>query len=92
VQESPFASQPEDYALITRMFDPASRKVFLSLAGLNQFGTEAAEEFVTNPFDWGDLVRRAPRGWQSKNLQVLIQTSVVEFRPTPPRIVAVNFW
>ncbi len=33
-----------DFALVTRMFDPVSKTVFVSLAGLNQFGTEAAAE------------------------------------------------
>ncbi len=92
VQESPFATPSEDYALVTRIIDPGSGKVFLSLAGLNQFGTEAAEEFVTNGDYWNDIVAHAPKGWQSKNLQVLLQTSVVESRPTPPRVVAVYFW
>ncbi len=92
VQESPFAAPSEDYALVTRIIDPGSRKVFLSLAGLNQFGTEAAEEFVTNGDYWNDIVAHAPKGWQSKNLQVLLQTSVVESHPTPPRVVAVYFW
>jgi hypothetical protein len=91
-QESPFSNPSVDYALITRIVDPDSRKVFLSLAGLNQFGTEAAEEFVTNPYSMDDLVLHAPRGWQSKNVQVLIKTSVVELRPTPPQVVAVYFW
>lgn len=90
--ESPFANPAVDYAVITRMIDPDSKKVFLSLAGLNQFGTEAAEEFVTNPYYWDDLASHAPRGWQSKNLQVVIKTSVVEFRPTPPQVIGVYFW
>ena len=92
VPESPFANPTVDYAVITRMIDPDSKKVFLSLAGLNQFGTEAAEEFVTNRYYWDDLALHAPRGWQSKNLQVVIKTSIVEFRPTPPQAIATYFW
>ena len=92
VQESPFETSSIDFALVTRMFDTTSGTVFVSLAGLNQFGTEAAEEFVTNRSYWDAVVRQAPSDWQSKNLQVVIQTSVVEFRPTPPRVVAVYFW
>ena len=92
VPESPFANLTVDYAVITRMIDPESKKVFLSLAGLNQFRTEAAEEFVTNPYYWDDLASHAQRGWQSRNIQVLIKTSVVELRPTPPQVIAVYFW
>jgi hypothetical protein len=92
VQEAPFETPSEDFALITRMFDPATNTVFVSLAGLNQFGTEAAEEFVTNPSYWEDLVQQAPKGWQTKNLQIVIRTSLVQSRPTPPRTVAVHFW
>lgn len=92
VQEAPFETPSEDFALITRMFDPETNTVFVSLAGLNQFGTEAAEEFVTNPSYWEDLVRQAPKHWGAKNLQIVIRTSVVQSRPTPPRMVAVHFW
>lgn len=92
VEEAPFETPSEDFALITRMFDPETKTVFVSLAGLNQFGTEAAEEFVTNPSYWEDLGRQAPKDWGAKDLQLVIRTSVVESRPTPPRIVAVHFW
>jgi hypothetical protein len=92
VHESPFGSLAIDYALITRMFDPVSKTVFLSLAGLNQFGTEAAAEFITDPRYWKDVARRAPSGWESKNLQVVIATPVVESRPTPPRLVELYVW
>jgi hypothetical protein len=92
VQESPFETLPVDYALVTRVFDRVSKTVFVSLAGLNQFGTEAAAEFVTNPRYFDDLVRHAPKGWQSKNLQVVIETPIVESQPSPPRVVEVYFW
>jgi hypothetical protein len=92
VRESPFGASAVDYALVTRMFDPGSKTVFVSLAGLNQFGTEAAAEFITNPRYWKDLVQHAPAGWASKNLQVVIETAVVESRPTLPRVMEVYFW
>lgn len=92
VEESPFEPAHEDYALVTRMSDPVSKVVFISLAGLNQFGTEAAAEFVTNPRYWDELARRAPLGWQGKNLQVVLRTAVLESRPNPPRILEVYFW
>lgn len=92
VQEAPFNTLSVDFALITRVFDRVSNTVFVSLAGLNQYGTEAAAEFVTDPRYLSDLARHAPPGWQSKNLQVVIETSIVEARPTPPQVVKVYFW
>lgn len=92
VQEAPFDSPSVDFALITRVFDRVSNTVFVSLAGLNQYGTEAATEFVTNPRYFDDLVRQGPPGWQSKNLQVVIETSIVQARPAPPRAIKAYFW
>ncbi len=81
-----------DYALVTRLFDPSTRQVMVSAAGITQYGTRAAVEFITKPAYWHDLARRLPRGWQQRNLQVVLQTNVVLQMPKPPRVLAWECW
>ena len=88
----PWKQQTVDYALISRLFDPASGNVFITLAGINSFGSQAAGEFVTNPRYWKNLAENAPAGWQKKNLQIVLETTVVGMMPSPPRVLATHFW
>ncbi len=49
-------------------------------------------EFITNPVYWRELVKAAPKDWKRRNLQVVLQTNVVNRTPGPPRILATHFW
>ncbi len=81
-----------DYAIVTRVFEPASGKPIVSAAGITQRGTRAAAEFITNGVYWRELAKSAPRGWERMNLQVVLQTNVVNRTPKPPRVLAVHYW
>ncbi|MCS7043908.1 MAG: hypothetical protein N2036_05740 [Bryobacteraceae bacterium] len=87
-----YDSPDVDYAIVTRVFDPASGKPIVSAAGITQRGTRAAAEFITHGVYWEELAKSAPRGWQRMNLQVVLQTNVVNRTPKPPRVLAVHFW
>lgn len=81
-----------DYAIVTRVFDPITRRVFISPAGLNGYGTEAAAEFLTHPEYWKSIARQMPSGWQRKNLQIVLETKIVGNNPSPPVVLATHFW
>lgn len=87
-----YDSPDVDYAIVTRVFEPASGKPILSAAGITQRGTRAAAEFITNGIYWRELARTAPAGWERMNLQVVLQTNVVNRTPKPPRVLATHFW
>ena len=84
--------QTMDYAIITRTFDPVTREPFVSLAGLHSFGNQIAGEFVSQDSSWREVARRAPRGWQKMNLQILLEADIVGTTPSSPKIVDVYFW
>ena len=88
----PWKKQTVDYAIISRLFDPNSGNVFITLGGINSFGSQVAGEFVTEPRYWKDIAQHAPAGWQKKNLQIVLETTVVGTTPSPPRVLAVHFW
>lgn len=84
--------QTKDYAIVTRTFDPVTREPFVSLAGLHSFGNQIAGEFVAQESSWNEVARRAPAGWETMNMQVLLETNIVGTTPSSPRMVDVYFW
>ena len=91
-QVFPFEDQTMDYALVSRIFDPSTRNVALSVSGLTSFGGQAAAAFLTNPDGWRQVVAKAPHDWADKNLQVVLQTALVGRTPSPAKVVAVHCW
>jgi hypothetical protein len=88
----PSASSDVDYAIVTRIFDPYSGKVMVFLAGILQYGTEAAGAFLTDPGAFAEFERRAPKNWEQRNLQVVLQTNIIRKAPAGPRVLAVHVW
>jgi hypothetical protein len=90
--QAPYANLREDRAIISRVVDPRTEHAVLVLAGCGRDGTAAAGEFVTDRKYMDALEARAPRGWGSKNLQILIATDLINGNSGPPRIIASHFW
>jgi hypothetical protein len=88
----PYAALQEDYALISRTLDPITGRLVIIAGGLTKYGTSAAGEFLTDPIYMEALRTAAPRGWDGKNVQVVIATKVVGENSGPPRILASYFW
>ncbi|MEO8593743.1 MAG: hypothetical protein ABI759_10495 [Candidatus Solibacter sp.] len=82
----------EDYAVVSRVFDSKTGELLIAAAGITQYGTRAAGEFLTSPQWMTAFERSAPAGWQKKNLQVLLHTQVVGETPGPPTVVLAHFW
>jgi hypothetical protein len=78
----------EDYAIVSRVVDPKTRNVVVTIAGLYHPGTQAAGEFVTNPRLIADFAKQAPKDWSKKNLQVVLHANVTNDVPDSPMIVA----
>ena len=81
-----------DFALVTRVFHPESNQVTISAAGLTRFGTQIASEFLTNPVYWNQSLKAAPKGWEKKNLQIVLETDVIGKTANSPRVLAMHFW
>jgi hypothetical protein len=86
------AAMTEDYALVTRVFDPATETTVISAAGIETFGTLAAGEFIIDPEYLGAALRAAPSDWRRKNVQFVLGTRIIDGTPGPPRVLATHFW
>ncbi len=90
--ELPYSQLTQDYAVVSRFFDPLTEKTIVVLGGMGRDGTIAAGEFVSEPRYLEMLASRAPRHWEQKNLQVVLATDIVKGTTGPPRILATHFW
>ncbi len=88
---TPYMQLTEDWALITRVFDPTTERPVVVAAGLTGFGTFAAGEFLTDPKYMEQMAGQAPRHWERRNVQILISTRVISGNSGPPQVVATHF-
>ncbi len=81
-----------DYALVTRVFDATTEEAVVAAGGIEHSGTMAAGDFLSTPGYFRDALRNAPPDWAKKNVQIVLQTEVVDGTPGPPRVLAAHFW
>ena len=82
----------KDYALVARFFDPNTDRVVMVAAGIARGGTVAAGEFLVDPKQIKALERIAPKDWSKENMELVLETQVIDGRSGPPRLVASHFW
>lgn len=82
----------KDFAIVARMQDPNTDRPVVIAAGLARGGTVAAGEFLVNADHLRELDNVAPKDWQKKNIEVVLETQVIDGRSGPPRIVATHVW
>lgn len=81
-----------DYAVITRIPHSKTNQPLITIAGIMSTGTRAAADFVTSPELLNDFLQNVPKGWASRNMQIVLQTNVVNNIPTTPIVVATRYW
>lgn len=82
----------QDYALVSRVFLPDTRAMLVEVAGITQYGTEAAADLVTDSDLFAEALRGLEAGWEKKNLQLVLHLKVISGQPTAPRVVAAHLW
>ena len=88
----PYWDVPNDYAIISRVRDVNSDRPVMIAAGITQYGTMAAGEFLTTPEYLSEAISKLPDGWQKKNLQIVLRVPVVRGAPGRPRVLATQVW
>jgi len=88
----PYLSITTDYAIVARYFDPTTECPVMVVAGIGPYGTEAAGEFLQSPEHLAELAARMPRGWENKNIEVVIKTNVIGTNAGPPVLLSAVTW
>jgi hypothetical protein len=81
-----------DYAIVARFRDANTGKLAVVAAGIARGGTVAAGEFLTQPGEMDAIRARAPKGWDGKNMELVLSTEIIDSSSSPPKIVAAYFW
>jgi hypothetical protein len=82
----------EDYAIVSRILNSKNGTTVIAVAGVGYAGTQAAAEFITNSQSLSTLAMSLPKGWEKKNLQIVLYTTVTNQLPSAPDVVATYCW
>ncbi len=85
-------SAAEDYFLVCRVKTPIAGGAQFVVAGVKQFGTEAAGRLVADLEQLGAILRTLPQGWENQNLQLVLHSRVISNTPAQPEVVAWHVW
>jgi hypothetical protein len=89
---TPYKQLQKEYAIVARYKDSTTDQPTMVLAGVGPEGTIAAGEFVSTPSHIAEFASKAPVGWAEKNLEIVLETEVIDGKSGPPRIVAFEIW
>ncbi len=82
----------EDYAIVSRVLSSKAGTTVIVAAGVGYPGTQAAAEFVTSPQSIAALVKSFPKGWEKKNIQIILHTTATNQLAGAPDVVAAYCW
>jgi hypothetical protein len=86
----PYWDVKTDYAIVSRIVDTTTDRPLVIAAGITQYGTMAAGEFVTRPEYFAEAAAKLPAGWQHKNVQFVLRVPVVNRTAGHPQVLAVQ--
>jgi hypothetical protein len=92
VKPDPKGNTAEDFAVVTRLLNSRTGQFVVAVAGIQSYGTRAAGELISSPEYLEKALQTAPADWEQKDLQIVIQTTVIDSIPSPPRVVAIYVW
>jgi hypothetical protein len=82
----------QDYAIISRVANPRTGFITVTVAGLWGYGTLAAGRFLTDPKYLDELARQRGLRLDRGDMQIVIGTEVIQGRAGPPRVLDVTTW
>lgn len=82
----------EDYAIITRLATKEAGRLLIALAGVTQYGTQAAGDFVVHESTLAAALKDAPPDWPRKSLQLVLRLPVIHGSPGTAEVVARHLW
>lgn len=82
----------EDFAIVCRILHPDTGTPLILLAGISQYGTEAAADLVSSPSRLQEAVRGLPADWPKKNVQLVLHTRVISGETAAPQVIASHVW
>ena len=82
----------DDYAVISRLTRSETGNFVLVIAGIDTYSNQAAADLLNDPDRLGALLKTLPKGWEQKNMQILLHTGVMKDVPSVVNVEDVNIW
>lgn len=82
----------KDFALVARILNSKTGQFLTIISGIGMVGTKAAGHAISHESDLKTALGSAPAGWERKNIEVVLETDVVDGSPSPPRAVDLKVW
>jgi hypothetical protein len=82
----------KDYAIVARFIPPDTDQYAVVVAGIGRGGTVAAGEFLVDEHRMQEILAHAPQDWQTKNIEIVLETQVIQGRSGPPHVRAIHSW
>lgn len=89
---NPIGRIPMTYAIIARFTDPTTGQPTVIVDGLGAAGTIAGADFVTSSEYFKDFVTFAPKEWEKRNIEIVVQSQLIGGNYGSPHVIATNFW
>lgn len=88
----PINKIPMTYAIITRFVDPTTGQPTVIVDGLGAAGTIAGADFLSTPAYLSKFAQTAPNDWDKRNIEVIVQSQLINGDYGPPHVIATHFW
>jgi hypothetical protein len=82
----------EDYAIVARLPHKDTSEMLVIVAGITEYGSEAASDLVTDEDRLAAALRGLPDGWERKNLELVLHVRVISGAAGSPTVVAAHSW
>jgi len=82
----------EGYSLVTRLMQSEGGYAVLIVAGMDVRSTQAGVEFLSRSGSFDQFAKSAPRGWENKNFQVVLQNTIHGNSSGSVTVLASHFW
>jgi hypothetical protein len=83
---------PKDYAIVARVLNSKTGQFLVIVGGIGMVGTQAAGSFISQPGDLDKALQKLPPDWKNKNLEMVIETDVIDAAASRPQVVAFATW
>ncbi|MGA9511106.1 MAG: hypothetical protein WBV55_20965 [Candidatus Sulfotelmatobacter sp.] len=82
----------KDYAIVARFIPPDTDQYAVVAAGIGRGGTVAAGEFLVDEHRMQEILAHVSQDWRTKNIEIVLETQVIQGRSGPPRVRAIHIW
>jgi len=86
------SDRSETYEIVARVLNAWNGKVIVIIGGVGYAGTRAAGDFIANPLSISRMAKTLPKDWETKNIEIVLHSTVKNQIPSATEVVATYCW